>query len=115
MGEHHWVTHNQNILTFLERSGQPCHALRFEELCASPEPVMRAVCASLGVAYRPEVLRPYDGGRMIDGVGDPNLHEHERIEPELGDAWRRVRLPRPLGPEARALAERLGYDLPGED
>jgi hypothetical protein len=113
--ERHWVLCNRNILTFLARTGHPAHRLRFEDLVADPDRSMRAVCAALGVEHRPEVLAPYDGGaRMIDGVGDPNLHEHDRIEPELGDAWRRIRLRRPLGAEARALAEELGYELPNE-
>lgn len=113
--ERHWVLCNRNILTFLERTGHPAHRLRFEDLVAAPDQSMRAVCAAIGVDHRPEVLAPYDGGaRMIDGVGDPNLHEHDRIEPELGDAWRRIRLRRQLGPAARALAAELGYDLPNE-
>jgi hypothetical protein len=114
--ERHWVLCNRNILAFLERTGHPAHRLRFEDLVAAPDRSMRAVCAAFGVDHRPEVLAPYDGGaRMIDGVGDPNLHEHDRIEPELGDAWRRIRLRRQLGPEARALAEQLGYELPNEE
>lgn len=32
---------------------------------------MNSVAAALGVPSCPELLRPYDGGRMIDGVGDP--------------------------------------------
>jgi acyl transferase domain-containing protein/aryl carrier-like protein len=113
--ERHWVLCNRNILTFLARTGHPAHRVRFEDLVADPDRSMRAVCAALGVDRRPEVLVPYDGGaRMIDGVGDPNLHEHDRIEPELGDAWRRIRLRNKLGPEARALAEELGYELPNE-
>jgi len=113
--ERHWVTHNRNILAFLARTGHPAHRLRFEDLVASPELSLRAACAAIGVDFQPEVLVPYDGGaRMIDGVGDPNLHEHDRIEPELGDAWRRIRLTRRLGPEACALAAELGYELPNE-
>jgi hypothetical protein len=113
--ERHWVTHNRTILAFLARTGHPALRLRFEDLVAAPEPSMRAACAALGVDFRPSVLAPYDGGaRMIDGVGDPNLHEHDRIEPALGDAWRGIRLARPLGPEARALADELGYALPNE-
>ncbi len=115
MGEAHWVSHNRTILAFLDGGRREAHRVRFEELVAEPERVMRGVAAALGVPYRPELLRPYDGGRMIDGVGDPNLHEHERIEPSLGEVWKQVRPPRPLGPEARALAARLGYARPGEE
>ncbi len=113
--ERHWVLCNRNITAFLARTGHAAPRVRFEDLVADPDRSTRSVCAALGVDHRPEVLAPYDGGaRMIDGVGDPNLHEHDRIEPELGDAWRRIRLRNPLGPEARALAEELGYELPNE-
>jgi acyl transferase domain-containing protein len=114
-GERHWVLCNRNLVTFLARTGHPAHRVRFEDLVADPDRSTRGVCAAIGVDHRPEVLAPYDGGaRMIDGVGDPNLHEHDRIEPELGDAWRRIRLRSRLGAEARALAEELGYELPNE-
>jgi acyl transferase domain-containing protein len=109
-GEEHWLRCNRNIVDFLAESGQHAHLLRFEDLVADPGPTMDRVAAALGVPSCPELLRPYDGGRMIDGVGDPNLHEHERIEPALGEAWKTIVPPRPLGAEARALAERLGYD-----
>jgi hypothetical protein len=113
--ERHWVLCNRNLLAFLARTGHAAQRVRFEDLVADPDRSMRAVCAALGVDHRPEVLVPYDGGaRMIDGVGDPSLHEHDRIEPELGDAWRRIRLRNPLGPEARAIAAELGYELPRE-
>jgi hypothetical protein len=115
LAERHWVLCNRNLRELLARTGHAAHRVRFEDLVADPDRSMRGVCAALGVDHRPEVLVPYDGrARMIDGIGDPNLHEHDRIEPELGDAWRRIRLRRPLGAEARALAEELGYELPNE-
>ena len=113
--ERHWVLCNRNLREFLARTGHAAHRVRFEDLVADPDRSTRGVCAALGVDPRPEVLVPYDGGaRMIDGIGDPGLHERDRIEPELGDAWRWIRLRRPLGAEARALAEELGYELPNE-
>jgi acyl transferase domain-containing protein len=113
--ERHWVLCNRNLREFLARTGHAAHRVRFEDLVADPDRSMRGVCAALGVPHRPEVLAPYDGGaRMIDGIGDPNLHEHDRVEPALGDAWRRIRLRNPLGAEARAIAAELGYELPRE-
>lgn len=113
--ERHWVLCNRNLLAFLARTGHPAHRVRFEDLVADPDRSTRAVCAALGIDHRAEVLVPYDGGaRMIDGVGDPGLHEHDRIEPALGDAWRCIRLRNQLGPEARAIAAELGYELPHE-
>lgn len=48
---------------------------------------------------------------MMDGVGDPGLHEREGIDARLGEKWRDVRPPRPLSDQARRLAERLGYEV----
>ena len=79
---------------------------------------MCALLDGTGVAGRPQEFferlahsgLPRQPREYFDGVGDPNLHEHERIEPSLGEIWTRIRLPRPLGAAARALAARLGYD-----
>lgn len=111
--EHHWVSHYRAIARFLDDAPRPAHVIRYEDLVAAPEPALRAICASLGIGFDPAVLRPYEGPRMrmLDGVGDPNLHEHSTIEAALGDAWRHARPPRPLGRDARALAERFGYEL----
>ncbi|WP_164018759.1 type I polyketide synthase [Pyxidicoccus trucidator] len=112
--ERHWLDVNSHLMDFLDEAPRPSHLLRYEDLMATPEPVLRGLCASLGVGYHPAVLTPYEGRRMIDGVGDPNLHEHDRVERELGDRWRQVRPPRPLRDATRRLAERLGYEIPGE-
>jgi phthiocerol/phenolphthiocerol synthesis type-I polyketide synthase E len=109
--ERHWLTHNQNVLRLFDEAPRPAHWVKYEDLVADPEASMRALCASLGIRFGREVLTPYQGRRMIDGVGDPNFHEHDAISPELGEVWRRVRPPRPLLPETRRLAERLGYEL----
>ena len=50
-------------------------------------------------------------GRMIGGLGDANILQHDRIEPELGEAWRRIQWPRPLDPATCALARELGYEV----
>ena len=77
--EHHWVTTNHNLCQFLDAAPRPWHLVRYEELVTTPERTLRALCVSLGVDYDPAVLTPYQGRRMIDGAGDPNLHEHDRI------------------------------------
>jgi len=112
--EQHWLTHYRNIFAFLDASPRPMHLVRFEDLVDDPQATMRALCASLGIAFDPATLTPYHGARMIDGVGDPNFHEHEAIEASLGSAWRSVRPPRPLRSETRCLAERLGYAIDWE-
>jgi phthiocerol/phenolphthiocerol synthesis type-I polyketide synthase E len=111
--ERHWTTAYRNIFEFLDGAPRPCHILRYEELVAEPERTMRGVCSSLGIDYNRAVVTPYEGRRMMDGVGDPGLHEREGIDARLGEKWRGVRPPRALGDEARRLAERLGYDVRG--
>jgi hypothetical protein len=88
--------------------------VRYEDLVAQPEKVMSAVCAFLGIPFDERVLAPYDGKRerMMGGLGDPNLLQHNRIESDLGEAWRRIKWPRALDPSTRELVARLGYEVP---
>ena len=111
--EYHWTTHNRNVLEFLARVPRRRYLqLRFEELVRDPRRVMEGLCEFLQVPFHEGTLEPYGGGRMTDGPGDPAFHEHDAIDPELGQAWRRVSLPRPLCAASRDVARRLGYNLP---
>ncbi|MBI2191127.1 MAG: alpha/beta fold hydrolase [Planctomycetes bacterium] len=123
LAEEVWAVSNENVLAFFERieAGRK-HVLRYEDLMRGPEEAMRRLCDFLGVGYVPELLTPYEGDRMTDGVhpesaplSDPNFRTRKRIEPELGDAWRRIVLPRRLSERACGLARKLGYELPREE
>ena len=119
LAEQIWATSNANVLDFLgdippERS----LVVRFEDLVGRPQPTAERLCAFLGVDYDPEVLRPYEPGRMADGlhsasllVGDPGFHSHTEIDATRGEAWQTIELTRPLGPFARRIAGELGYEL----
>jgi hypothetical protein len=48
---------------------------------------------------------------MMGGLGDPNIFQHERIDPSLGEVWQRIELPRRLDESTRQLAMQLGYEL----
>jgi pimeloyl-ACP methyl ester carboxylesterase len=79
---------------------------------------MQDLCSFLGVPFDAAVLEPYEGRRMIDGVhpnslpiGDPAFASHRDIDAELGEAWRKITLPNPLGDPARQLAREYGYDV----
>ena len=83
---------------------------------------MRDLCTFLEVPFDEAVLRPYEGERMTDGVysrslsiGDPNFHNHDRIDAALGDTWSRIRLSRRLTPATCTLATELRYPLPQEE
>ncbi len=120
MGEQIWTTMNNNILDFQDSIGEErCFQLRYEDLVTQPEAVMRELCAFLGVEFLPALLLPYEGERMTDGVheaslgiGDPNFHKRQGIEPSLANAWQTAVLPRQLGRASRQLAAEFDYELP---
>lgn len=114
-----WARTNGNILSFLsEIDPARQHHLRYEYLVREPEPAMAALCEFLALPFDPALLQPYQGRRMTDGLrehspalGDPGFLKHSGIDASLGEVWRRVRPPRPLGDDSRRLAARLGYEL----
>lgn len=106
-----WAIYTQNALTFL--AGIPAerqHWVRYEELVTRPEPVMRAMCRFLDVEFDAAVLDPYQGERMLEGVGDPGLKGRGRIQAELARVQHRA-FAYPLHPLTVQAAERLGYNL----
>jgi pimeloyl-ACP methyl ester carboxylesterase len=120
VAEQVWVQTNQNMLDFLQHvDPRRQHIVRYEDLVRQPKETTDGICAFLGIPTDAAVLRPYDSGRMTDGVhrqsraiGDPNFLSHDRIDADLAGAWQEITLPRPLGPAAQQLAARLGYPLP---
>lgn len=121
--ENLWAVSNANLAAFFqELPPARKHVLRYEDLVRTPEEMMRGVCAFLQIAYDDSLLRPYEGARMLDGinaetvaVGDPNFLQHKGIESGLGEAWRRIKLERPLGEFAARVAQSFGYELPYEE
>jgi acyl transferase domain-containing protein/acyl-CoA synthetase (AMP-forming)/AMP-acid ligase II/acyl carrier protein len=122
LAEEVWASHNENTLEFLKGVPQVRQfSVRYEELVTNPEPIMRDMCAFLGLPFDAAVLNPYTKGRMTDGVransrsiGDPNFLKHTSIDPKLADAWKLVQLPNPLGDWAQRVAALLEYELPNE-
>ena len=117
-----WTQSNQNVLDFAQAI-DPNRVLlvHYEELVAQPETVMQRVCEFLAIPFRPEVLNPYEGNRMRDGVsqtsmsiGDPNFANHKQIDPQLAHAWREITLPALLDYPTRDTAALLDYELPQE-
>ncbi|MCP5155942.1 MAG: SDR family NAD(P)-dependent oxidoreductase, partial [Ectothiorhodospiraceae bacterium] len=116
VAEHWWTTCNENLVALADRLGpQRVHRVRYEDLVREPEPVMREMCRFLDVEFDPAVLDPYARGAVIGGVGDPDILQHDGVDPRLADAWERVELARPVDPRTAALAARFDYTLPGND
>jgi hypothetical protein len=112
-----WVQSYQNLLEFSTRvSPERCHFIRYEDVVGDPRATMTALCKFLEIPFDKAVLQPYDNKseRMITGIGDPNIIYHDRIDPQLGTAWKTIKLPHLLGRPARELALQLGYELPAE-
>lgn len=119
LAEKAWAISNRHTMDFLQ-GVEPArqHAVRYEDLVRGPEAMSRRLCEFLGVPYAESITKPYEGNRMTrdEGrrmltIGDPNIHDHDRIDPELADVWKQTQPPR-LGAFARRVASDLGYEVP---
>ncbi len=114
-----WLVSEQNIVEFLR--GIPAerqHLVRFEELVADPERVLRGLCAFLGIFYHADMAAPYKdkSSRMTDGphaqsrmLGDVKFHEHKGVDAKVAERWKQDVAEDFLGGITRGLAEALGY------
>jgi acyl transferase domain-containing protein/acyl carrier protein len=120
IAEQIWATMNANVLDFFDGLDPArYHTVQFEDLVAEPGKSMTAICDFLGLPFDEAILKPYGEGRMTDGIhassvpiGDPNFLKHDGIDPELGQIWKTLSMPRRLGGFARRVAQELKYDLP---
>jgi malonyl CoA-acyl carrier protein transacylase len=120
VAEQVWTQTNQNILNFFEEiSFERHYQIRYEELVNAPTRVMTDLCNFLNIPFQLELLQPYQGERMTDGVhsasiqiGDPNFFKHKIVDPSLGENWKTIELPHQLGENTRRIASQLNYDLP---
>jgi hypothetical protein len=110
-----WTVWHRNLLT-LGRQMAPGRYLQisFEDLVSRPRDILTKVCDFLAIPFDEQVLNPYASDRMFGGPGDPDILQHDNIDPEPGYVWQNVRLPRPLRPETQALADAFGYEIPKE-
>ncbi len=110
--EHIWYTHNQHIQQFIERTGsERSLVIQFEDLVTRPEAIMNKVCAFLGVEFDPMMIKPYDTENMIIGDGDPNILNHDDIDPGLASAWQELSFQPKLDPATIELATQYQYPL----
>ncbi len=121
LAEMSWLLAQRNILEFLAAipAGRR-HVVRFEELVAEPERVLRELCGFLGLAYHEDMADPYKDRsvRMTDGLhaesrmlGDVKFHQHSGVDAKAGERWRELAAEGFLGAETRRLAARLGYEV----
>ena len=122
-----WLTCHCNTLAALEHvPAERKLTVSFEALTRAPGDTVEGLCEFLGIELHPEMLEPGKNRekKMTDGLhpeskmmGDPKLHQHNRIDPAVADRWRDEMRNAALGTATRVLARELGYtDLgPGTD
>lgn len=111
--EEFWMQTNTNVRLFF--SGVPherWHQFSYEDLMRSPEATLKSVTKFLGLKCEPAMANPYEGDRLVRGIGCVNLPKRKKVEPALADAWQSIRVERALLPETVALAAELGYECP---
>lgn len=110
--ERRWLQGNRNVLRFLEGIPEKRWlGLTFEDLMKDTEGTLCKVTDFLGTPYHSTMANAYEGNRLQGGIGCINLPQRKRVEKELGERWKHVRLSRKLSNETEALASRLGYVL----
>ncbi|MBT5706484.1 MAG: KR domain-containing protein, partial [Verrucomicrobia bacterium] len=120
IADSNWHSSNANVASFFETLPKDRRLqVKYEELAKSPQQVMEQVSDFLGISFQDELLTPYEGKRMTDGLykasipaGDPNFLSHKSIDPKLADVWKTIKLSEPLSQETINLAETFGYEIP---
>lgn len=110
--EHIWHLHNENIRQFIEKI-DPTRSMvvKYEDLVSQPELTMKQLCTFIGIPYEPQMINPYSTAMMIVGDGDPNILNHDDIDPSLADAWKRIEFDPALSEVSTALAKHYEYQL----
>jgi hypothetical protein len=117
-----WLASHENTNRFLEDIPEGRKArIRYEDLVAEPDRVMRGLCDDLGLAFHPSLADPYNDieTKMVDGIhpvsapmGDTHLLEHGRIDAAMADGWKGVLSDDFLSERTWRLAEGFGYTRP---
>lgn len=108
-----WVLQNLNVRTFLRDIPPEQQALlRFEDLVRSPQPIVRGLCAAIGIEPEPAVLQPKTRQVMNPNLGDPNFHLHGGIDADPADNWAARYSEAQLRAETLQLMLELGIGSP---
>jgi hypothetical protein len=107
--ERRWLVQNTNLRLFLATVAPDRQSsVRFEDLVTFPQRVLPALCGAMGLDFEPRMLSPANR-QVRAGIGDPNFHRHEGIDPDRAAAWRERLTEAQLTPDTRALMQGLGY------
>ena len=118
-----WIINNRNIFNFFKQIPEERKStIKYEDMVRNPEKVIRELCEKIGIEYEPEMIHPYQGNRMLDGVhkeskmvGDPRFNTHKEIDPTLADKWQSLPEGDKLSRYVLQIAEELNYKINPSD
>ncbi|RPH96825.1 MAG: amino acid adenylation domain-containing protein, partial [Calditrichaeota bacterium] len=113
-----WIVSNHNIIKFFKSiPAERQYRIHFENLLHDPERELRDLCDFMQVEFQSEMLEPYKGSKMTDGihknvqmVGDFKFYLHKRINVDVAERWRQLHTEDFLSDIAWDLAQELGYE-----
>jgi hypothetical protein len=112
MAENEWVTINQNIIEFLKSVNDENYIqLSYEQLVGNPKETMNAIFQKMNLDFEETVLNPYEHGSMFVGPGDFNIMMHDKIDSNLANKWKTIRLPFSLKEKTIQVARYFNYKL----
>jgi hypothetical protein len=115
LGEKVWQISNHNMYEFSKTLPEDRYIwVKFEDLVRNTEQVVRQICNFLGYPYEDRLLNPYEGNRMLVGPGDMNIFLHDKIDKNMAEQWKEVKLPILLNEETCRIADLFKYELPFE-
>ncbi len=83
--------------------------IKFEDLVRDPEPVVRRLCAAIGVDVQPKMIEATGARKVMNtSLGDPNFHTHDRIESKTAETWKQFFTEKQLTLETRRLMDAIG-------
>lgn len=105
-----WLRHNVNAIQHL-RAVRPDRKrqIKYEDLVRDPKSVLSSICDMLNIPFAPGMENPYAGGRLLEGIGCPNLPKRSQVDPKLAESWKWTDHGIELNEETSALAAALGY------
>lgn len=101
------------LIREVESSPRSVHVVRFEQLVANPEPIMRGVCDYLEIPFDPVVLNPTKAGELWRG-NSAVMDKFQTINPAPAERWKQILTHQEINwveLHCRRDMQRHGYEL----
>ncbi len=122
LGELIYIISHQNINRFLQNiPAERQFRMKFEEMVVNPYEEMIRLCHFLEIDFDPDMLNPYQGDKMTDGVtgnsqmvGDFKFYLRKNIDTGVTDRWRKNHKQDFLSDTGWELAKNFNYPVEKE-